>query len=144
MRLVKFVMGCMALSGMLFFATAWNASGADGDKAKKTYTAPVDKDGVQRAVVSAGSYFFDPDSIIVKVNVPVELTVKKEEGIPHSFVINSPEAGMDINESLSTEPKVIRFTPTKTGKYPFYCDKKLLFFKSHRSRGMEGTIGVTE
>jgi plastocyanin domain-containing protein len=114
------------------------------EKEKKTYTAVVDKDGVQRANILAGSYFFDPNYIIVKVNVPVELTVKKESGTPHSLVIKAPDAGMDVNESLSTEPKVIKFTPTKIGKYPFYCEKRLLFFKSHRDRGMEGTIEVAE
>ncbi len=114
------------------------------EKEKKTYTAVVDKDGVQRVNILAGSYFFDPNYIIVKVNAPVELTVKKEAGKPHSLVIKAPDAGMDVNESLSTEPKVIRFTPTKTGKYPFYCDKKFLFFKSHRDSGMEGTIEVVE
>jgi plastocyanin len=50
----------------------------------------------------------------------------------------------NIDEQISTEPKIIKFTPTKTGKFPFYCDKKLLFFKSHRERGMEGIIEVTE
>jgi plastocyanin domain-containing protein len=145
MRFAKFVMVCMALSGILFVPVG-NASGVGEakEKGQKAYTAAVDKDGIQRVTVLAGSYFFDPDFITVKVNVPVDLTIKKEQGIPHAFVINSPEAGMDINESLSTEPKVIRFTPTKTGKYPFYCDKKFLFFKSHRSRGMEGIIEVTE
>jgi len=59
-------------------------------------------------------------------------------------VIKEPEAGIDINESLSSEPKVIRFTPKKVGKYPFYCDKKLLFFEGHRKKGMEGIIEVAE
>jgi plastocyanin len=109
----------------------------------KVYKAVVDKDGVQRVTVLAGSYFFDPDQIIVKVDIPVEITIKKEPGItPHAFVIKEPEAGMDISEALSTEPKIITFTPKKTGEYPFYCDKKLLFFKSHREKGMEGIIEV--
>ena len=59
-------------------------------------------------------------------------------------MIKEPEAGIDINETLSTEPKTIKFVPKKNGKYPFYCDKKLLFFKSHRERGMEGVIEVTD
>jgi hypothetical protein len=41
-------------------------------------------------------------------------------------------------------PKVIKFAPTKTGIYPFFCDKKFLMFKSHRERGMEGTLEVVE
>ncbi len=109
---------------------------------KKVFNATVEK-GVQKVSMAAGSYFFDPNYVIVKANIPVELTIKKEPGTPHDFVIDAPDAGMSIKEPLSTEPKVIKFTPTKPGKYPFYCDKKLLFFPSHRSKGMEGTIEVT-
>jgi plastocyanin len=112
---------------------------------KNVFKAVVDSDGIQRVTVTGGDYFFNPDYIIVKVNTPVELIVKKEPGIvPHNIVIKEPGAGIDINESLSTEPKTIKFVPKKTGKYPFYCDKKLLFFKSHRERGMEGVIEVTD
>lgn len=109
------------------------------------YKAVVDANGVQKAEVLAGDYFFKPDHIIVKVNVPVELTIRKEPGIvPHDFVLKAPEAGIDVLESLSTEPKSMKFTPAKTGTYQFYCDKKLIFSKSHREKGMEGTLEVVE
>lgn len=110
-----------------------------------SYRAAIDKDGVQRVEILGGGYFFKPDHIIVKVNVPVELKIRKEAGIvPHNFVIDAPDAGMKVEESLSEEPKVVRFTPTKVGNYPFYCSKKLLFFHSHRDKGMEGVLEVTE
>ena len=35
-----------------------------------------------------------------------------------------PEAGMDIHVELKIEPTLVRFTPAKVGKYPFYCSKK--------------------
>ncbi len=112
---------------------------------ENTFKAVVDKDGVQRADILAGQYFFKPNHIVVKKNVPVELKVRKEPGIvPHDFVIKAPEAGIDILESLSKDPKSIRFTPTRPGKYPFYCDKKLIFSKSHREKGMEGVLEVVE
>lgn len=112
---------------------------------EKVYRAVIDNDGVQRVKVLGGSYFFDPNQIIVKVNVPVELQVRKEAGIvPHDIAMKSPEAGMNFKESLETEPKEIRFTPTRIGRYPFYCDKKLLFFKSHKKKGMAGIIEVVE
>lgn len=115
------------------------------DTGKKVYRATVDSDGIQRISVLSGEYFYDPDYIIVKVNVPVEITIKKEPGlIPHNIVVKEPEAGIDINESISKEPKVIKFIPLKTGKYQFYCDKRLLFLKSHKERGMEGILEVTE
>ncbi len=120
-------------------------AGQEKPKEEKIFRAVIDKDGVQRVDIVGGSYFFTPNHIVVKVNVPVELKVRKEPGIvPHNFVIKAPEGGMDIDESLSSEPKIIRFTPTKTGKYPFYCSKKFLFFESHREKGMEGTLEVTD
>ncbi|NWF51877.1 MAG: cupredoxin domain-containing protein [Nitrospirae bacterium] len=115
------------------------------DPVKKIYKATIDADGTQRVNITAGEYFFDPSYIIVKVNVPVELHVKKEAGItPHNILINAPDAGIEVKAELTTEPKIIKFTPKKTGKYPFHCDKKLLFFKSHRERGLEGIIEVIE
>lgn len=109
------------------------------------FRASIDANGIQRVEIIGGSYYFKPNYIIVKVNVPVELIVKKEPGItPHDIVINAPDAGIDFKEDLSNEPKVIRFTPTKTGKYAIYCSKRFLFFKSHRERGMEGILEVVE
>jgi plastocyanin len=116
-----------------------------GTGATEVYRAAIDSDGVQRVTIQGGSYFYKPDHIIVKVNVPVELTLKKEPGItPHNLVIHAPEAGMDFNESMKDEPRTVRFTPTRTGKYPMFCDKKLLFFASHRDKGMEGVLEVVE
>lgn len=112
---------------------------------KNVYIVEAGTDGVQRAEITAGSYYFKPGHIIVKARVPVELVVKTESTlIPHNFVIKSPEAGIELSETLARSPKTFRFTPTQTGKYTFYCDKKLLFLKSHRDRGMEGTIEVVE
>jgi plastocyanin domain-containing protein len=118
-------------------------AGAQGQK--NTLKATIDSDGIQKVKILADSYFFNPDYIIVKVNMPVELTISKESGItPHAFVVKEPEAGIDIDVSLSTDPQIIKFTPNKVGKYQFYCPKKLLFFKSHREQGMEGIIEVVE
>lgn len=135
MRHITFLMLALIITGSVFAQ----------EQGKKIYKATIDADGIQRVEVLAGSYYFDPNYIIVKVNVPVELKIRKEPGItPHNIVIKEPDAGIDINESLDKEPKLIKFTPMKVGKYPFYCDKRFLFFKSHRERGMEGTLEVVE
>jgi len=113
-------------------------------KREKVVTAVMDADGVQRVDVLGGSYFFSPNHIIVKAGASVELKVRKEPGIvPHNIAIKAPEAGIDFDVSLDEAPKVIRFTPTKAGTYPFYCTKKLLFFASHKDKGMEGVLEVT-
>lgn len=129
--------GCGVLTG-----PAW---GDARPKGEKVFKATVDSDGVQRVEILGGGYFFTPNRIIVKVNVPVELKVRKEPGIvPHNIVVKAPEAGIDFDLSLSDEPKSVRFTPTRPGVYPFYCNKKLLFFESHREKGMEGVLEVIE
>jgi plastocyanin domain-containing protein len=105
---------------------------------------PVDKDGVQRVTIVSGSYFFKPSHIVVKVNVPVELKVSKEGATPHNIVAASPDAGIAFQQGLSSTPETVKFTPTKVGKYPFYCSLKAPFAKSHRERGMEGVIEVVQ
>lgn len=110
---------------------------------EKVYRAEVDKDGVQRVEITGGSYYYEPDYIIVKVNLPVEMTFKKSPGLaPHNIVIKAPDAGIDINEEMGAEPGRVRFTPAKTGKFEIYCDKKFLFFASHREKGMKGILEV--
>jgi plastocyanin len=108
------------------------------------YIINMGPDGVQRTDMVAGSYFFKPDYISVKAKAPVEITIRKEGLTPHRFVLNAPDAGMNIKEGLSTEPKAIRFTPLKPGKYEFYCDEKLPLEKSHREKGMKGVLEVRE
>jgi len=125
---------------MLFQFYSANAQGEE-----KVFKAAVDGDGVQRVEVIGGSYYFDPNHIIVKVNVPVELTFKKEPGfVPHNIKIIAPEAGININEEMSSDPKTVRFTPVKAGRYSIYCDKSILFLKSHREKGMEGVLEVVD
>lgn len=120
------------------YSIAWTAE-------VKTFTATVNEKGIQSVEIKGGDYYFEPNNIIVKVNVPVELTVKKAPGyIPHDIVMNAPEAGMSFKVDFNKEGSIVKFTPTKTGKFPFFCDKKLLFFESHRKKGMEGTIEVVE
>lgn len=110
---------------------------------KESFVASVDNDGVQRVRIVGGEYFFKPNRIVVKVNVPVELSVTREAGIvPHTLVIQAPQAGIVVDEDLSTEVRKITFTPTAPGSYPFYCKNKLLFFQSHRERGQEGMLEV--
>lgn len=112
---------------------------------EKRFVATPGPDGVQRVEIVGGGYYYDPNYIIVKVNRPVEIKYKKVEGyVPHNLIVKAPEAGIDLNIDLKDEPQTVRFTPTKAGKFPMYCDKSFLWFKTHRERGMEGIIEVIE
>jgi plastocyanin len=111
--------------------------------AEKRFVATIGADGVQHVEITGGEYYFDPNYIIVKVNTPVELTLKKAKGYPHDITVKAPEAGIDFKVELSDrEAKTVKFTPSKVGKYEMMCDKKLLWFKSHKDRGMDGYIEV--
>jgi plastocyanin domain-containing protein len=123
-------------------AAPYRADAASPDEVHRVSRAA---DGVQRATIEGGSYFFKPRRLVVQANVPVELIVSVgRSAIPHSFVIDAPAAGIAVDESLSSQPKRIRFTPTAAGSYPFYCRNRLLFFESHRDKGMEGVLDVVD
>jgi len=93
--------------------------------------------------ILGGNYFFRPDRITVKVNVPAEFRVRREPGmVPHNFVIDAPQTGVRLSETTPKTARSIRATFTRPGEYTFYCSRRLLFFQSHRDRGMVGTIVV--
>ena len=102
------------------------------------------QDGVQRATVTLDSYSYAPNHLVVQAGRPVELTLKSVTIItPHNFVLKEPSAGLQIDKEVDHgDSAVVKFTPTQSGTYTFYCDKKLLFFASHREKGMEGRLEV--
>lgn len=108
------------------------------------FEVPLDPDGIQRAVVEADSYEFSPRHLVVKAGKPVELTFKSVTWlVPHNLVLDDPRSGLTIREEIPAGGSVtVKFTPAVAGTFAIYCDKKLLFFKSHREKGMEGTLEV--
>jgi len=136
MRSLRFIWLCLIFVIMCNFVIAAE---------KKEFAAKTDPDGVQRVEMTGGSYFFDPNYIIVKVNVPVEIKIRKESGlVPHNIILKALDAGIDIDMEMKDTPQTIRFTPLKTGIYSFACEKKLLFFESHKDKGMVGTLEVRD
>ncbi|KWU29411.1 quinol oxidase [Burkholderia sp. MS389] len=122
------------------FAAGTVLAHADADTPLRV---PIDADGVQRVTIVGGSYFFRPNHVIVRAHAPVELTVSAEPGVvPHSFEIDAPQAGIAVRTELGTTPKTFRFTPVQPGRFAYYCTHRLLFFSSHRERGMEGVLEV--
>lgn len=104
----------------------------------------VEKDGVQRATIVMESYAYEPKDLIVEAGKPVELTLQNESFlVPHNFLLDSPDGQRIVEAEISGgDIDIIRFTLTAPGRYPFYCDKQLLFFPNHREEGMEGSILV--
>jgi plastocyanin domain-containing protein len=122
------------------------SAGFGQEAAQAPFVAVIGTDGVQRVEITGGSYYFSPNHIVVKVNVPVVLVIKKAGGAtPHSIFLKAPEAGIDFAVNLKTEPTNISFTPTKVGTYPFWCTKRApLSSKSHKDHGMTGVLEVVD
>lgn len=132
---------CFVLGGCLvFMALIPQLFAAD----PFTVDVPLAADGVQRASVEADSYSFTPGHLVVKAGKPVELTFKSVTWlVPHKLIIDDPRSGLTIREEIPAGGSVtIKFTPAVAGTFAIYCDKKLLFFKSHREKGQEGVLEV--
>ena len=104
-------------------------------------TAP---DGAQRVSITMDSYSYTPNHVIVRAGKPVELILTSVTILtPHNFVLKEPAAGLAVEQDVGAGKTVtVRFTPAQPGIFTFYCDKKLLFFASHREKGMEGRLEV--
>ena len=128
--------------GLMLFTLSWLLAAFSAES--QGVIVPVSADGVQRMEVMVDSYSFTPNRLIVKENIPVELTLKSVSWIvPHNFVLKSPDAGLEIETDVPPgETATIRFTPTRSGEVKFVCTKKLLFFPSHEDLGMVGTLDI--
>lgn len=129
---------------VVLFFTSIPLGSAESSEPSPPVVVPVDRDGVQRVTIVVDSYSYTPSHLQVEVGKPVELILNSVTIItPHNFVLKEPTAGLMIEEDVpSGKGTIVRFTPIQRGLFPFYCDKKLLFFKSHRDKGMEGLLDV--
>ena len=101
------------------------------------------KDSVQHVTISAHTYWFDPNRVVLKAGVPVELTFKSAAFmVPHNLTCFEKDAGIEVSENLGMmfgRKKTVRFTPTQPGEYEFFCH-----VDSHSKHGMKGKFVVVE
>jgi len=105
-------------------------------------TAHTDSDGVQKVDVDAHSYYFTPNRIVVDEGKPVDIAVHFKNWLaPHNFTCIDQDAGISASVSAGAfsfgKTRHVRFTPTKTGEYEFFCH-----VGKHAKKGMKGTIVV--
>lgn len=140
-REAPLVLSCVALA--MLASPGWSpAEEAAPGSPGSPVVAELGLDGIQRLTVTLDSYSYAPNRIAVQVGKPVELVLKSVTVLtPHNVVLN--EGGISIEQDVGAgETKTVRFVPMKEGQFTFYCDKQLLFFKSHREKGMEGLLDV--
>jgi uncharacterized cupredoxin-like copper-binding protein len=103
-------------------------------------TANLGTDRIQHVTVTAHSFYFDPNRLVVQRDVPVDLTIRNAAFfVPHDFSCDAKEAGIEIDARIGMfhKSKHVRFTPTRAGEYPFHCD-----VDGHAKKGMMGTLVV--
>ena len=110
-----------------------------------TASTAIAREQVQEITMMLGDYHFIPDTFTVNAGQPVRLTLTNTDRItPHNFIMKDEAAGLNIDTNVSAgKTTTLEFTPAAAGSYTFYCSKKLPFMKSHKEKGMEGTLIVT-
>jgi heme/copper-type cytochrome/quinol oxidase subunit 2 len=117
---------------------------ADTVAPQAPFVVPVSSDGVQRATITLDSYSYTPNHLIVETGKSVELTLTSVTTIvPHNFIIKDPAGSLSVEQDVSAgKTMTVKFTPTQSGTFPIYCDKRLWPLPSHRDKGMEGKLEV--
>lgn len=110
--------------------------------AASSFQVLPDADGVQRIELIGGSYFFKPERIRAQAGMPIELAVKAEPGfVPHRLVLENRAGKVFADMELSEKTRQVRLD-LPAGEYVFHCPTRLLMFRSHRERGMEGRLEI--
>ena len=136
--------GDLARGLALSFALAAVAWAGEPKPLGPPFAVPTDVDGVQRTTVVLDSYSYEPGHLVVEKGKPVELILKSVTTLtPHNFIVKDPAGGFSVEQDVSAgKTVVLKFTPTLSGTFPIYCDKRLWPLPSHRDKGMEGKLEV--
>lgn len=140
-RLLVLLVCCVVAAGLTAAGAGAESAGSHehGAWKEKRGAATTGADGIQRVEIVGGEYYYDPNYIVVKVNRPVEMKLRKAGGfIPHDLVVKAPEAGIDIRIEMKDEPQIVRFTPTRVGKYPCTATRASSGSKPTGKKGWRG------
>jgi plastocyanin len=98
----------------------------------------------QEIVIDMESYVFAPSEVTISVDTPFTLILRNQSFlVPHNFLMENPHGVRVLEADISSgESQTHTLTLSEPGIYPFYCDKQLLFFPTHREEGMEGRLIV--
>jgi len=137
-RVVIAIAGAALLAGGMLAASC--ASGLK--KPVHEVTATTGADSVQHITVVAHSFWFDPNRVVVKRGIPVELTLKNGGMfVPHGFDCMAKDAGIElgVGAGMFRGSGMVKFTPTQAGEFEFHCG-----VDGHAKKGMTGKLVVVE
>ena len=132
----------LVMAGAVLLVAGASGCASGLNRPVKEVTAIAGTDHVQRLTITTHTFYFDPNRLVVKRGIPVELTIKNGAFfVPHDFSCEAKEAGIDIDASVGMfhGSKRVRFTPTRAGEYHFHCD-----VDHHATKGMMGMLVVVE
>jgi plastocyanin len=134
----RLIVGIAVLAGQWAFADGLYAQPADSSLPQ------VEAPAGQQIFIRMESYSYTPSEVVVEASKPITLILSNESFlVPHNFLLDDPGGIRLVDADISSgDTKVVTLTLIEPGIYPFYCDKKLLFFPSHRKQGMEGRLIV--
>lgn len=94
--------------------------------------------------ITLGDYRFMPGNILLNIDQPVILRLVNADALtPHNFTLEGANDGLDVNVDIPAGDVVdVPLKPLVAGRHSFYCRKKLMLMKSHREKGMVGTLTV--
>lgn len=94
--------------------------------------------------VRLGDYRFIPQEIQLIDDQAVILRLVNTDSItPHNFTMKAANSAADINVDVPGVVSIdVQLEPPPAGHYTFLCANKFMFMKSHREKGMEGTLVV--
>ncbi len=129
----------MSRNAMLWLAAAALSAGCASGLGRPVTTAEavIDAAGVQRVSVDMHSFYFEPNRIVVHAGRPVELVLRNRSiVVPHNFTI--ADSALEVSVSRwGPGARRVRFTPTVSGEYRFFCH-----VDGHAKKGMTGTLVV--
>ncbi len=130
--------------GLVVVMGYWSFSGGLYAQTSESSLSSVEQPFGQQVMISMESYAYAPSEIVVKAGMPVTMTLSNQSFlVPHNFLLDDPNGIRLVDADISSgDIKVVTLTLTEPGIYPFYCDKQLLFFPTHRVQGMEGRLIV--
>ncbi|MEZ4419111.1 MAG: cupredoxin domain-containing protein [Nitrospirales bacterium] len=130
--------------GLVVVMGSWSFSDRLYAQSSESSLSLVEEPFGQQVMIRMESYAFMPSEVVVKAGKPLTLTLSNQSFlVPHNFLLDDPSGMRLVDVDISSgDTKAVTLTLTEPGIYPFYCDKQLLFFPTHREQGMEGRLIV--